>query len=86
MVSGARPLPRDAALSVAAAALKASPGPGDIYNRMVRFVADGRRRAAARHFGSRDAAALRAARRQPVALGGDEGYASIFAFGHSLRG
>ena len=59
---------------------------GDIYNKMVRFAADSRRRAAARHFGSRDDAALRAARTRLVALGGNEGYATFFAFGHSLRG
>ncbi|HEV2875458.1 MAG TPA: hypothetical protein VGW14_09940 [Thermoleophilaceae bacterium] len=59
---------------------------GDIYNKMVRFVSDGRRKAAARHWGSRHDAALRAARARLVALGGDEGYATFFAFGHSLRG
>ena len=59
---------------------------GDIYNKMVRFVSDSRRKAAARHFGSREDAALRAARTQLVALGGNEGYATFFAFGHSLRG
>jgi hypothetical protein len=58
---------------------------GDIYNKMVRFVADSRRKAAARHWGSRYDAALRAARGQLVALGGNEGYATFFAFGHSLR-
>jgi hypothetical protein len=59
---------------------------GDIYNKMVRFVADSRRKAAARHWGSRYDAALRGARTQLVALGGNEGYATFFAFGHSLRG
>jgi hypothetical protein len=59
---------------------------GDVYNKMVRFVSDSRRKAAARHWGSRQDAALRAARTQLVALGGDEGYATFFAFGHSLRG
>jgi hypothetical protein len=59
---------------------------GDIYNKMVRFVADSRRKAAARHWGSRYDAALRDARTQLVALGGNEGYATFFAFGHSLRG
>ena len=59
---------------------------GDIYNKMVRFVADSRRKAAARHWGSRFDAALDAARAQLVALGGDEGYASYFSWGHSLRG
>jgi hypothetical protein len=59
---------------------------GDIYNRMVRFVADARRKAGARHWGFRYDAALSAARTQLVALGGNDGYATFFAFGHSLRG
>jgi hypothetical protein len=59
---------------------------GDIYNRMARFAPKRRRRAAARHWGARYNAALQAARVQLVALGGDEGYATFFAFGHSLRG
>jgi len=59
---------------------------GDIYNKMVRFVADGRRSAASRHWPSRHDAALKAARTQLVALGGNDGYATFFAFGHSLRG
>lgn len=59
---------------------------GDIYNKMVRFVSDSQRKAAARHWGSRYDAALRAARTQLVALGGNDGYATFFAFGHSLRG
>jgi hypothetical protein len=59
---------------------------GDIYNKMVRFVPDSRRKAAARHWGSRYDAALDAARAQLVALGGDAGYAAYFSFGHSLRG
>jgi hypothetical protein len=59
---------------------------GDIYNEMVRFVTDSRRKAARRHWGSRYDAALQRARTQLVALGGDEGYATFFAFGHSLRG
>ena len=59
---------------------------GDIYSKMVRFVADRRRKAAARHWGSRYDAALRGARSQLVALGGNDGYATFFAFGHSLRG
>jgi hypothetical protein len=58
---------------------------GDIYNKMVRFVADSRRKAAARHWGSRYDAAIQNARNQLVALGGDAGYAAYFAFGHSLR-
>jgi hypothetical protein len=49
-------------------------------------VADSRRKAAARHWGSRYDAALRAARDRLVALGGNEGWATFFAFGHSLRG
>jgi hypothetical protein len=59
---------------------------GDIYNRMVRFVDDTKRKAARRHWGSRYERALDAARAQLVALGGNEGYATFFAFGHSLRG
>lgn len=59
---------------------------GDIYNRMVRFVPNTRRRAATRHWGARYDAALRDARTQLVALSGDAGYATLFAFGHSLRG
>jgi hypothetical protein len=59
---------------------------GDIYNKMVRLVADSRRKAASRHWGSRYDAALSAARAQLVALGGDEGYASYFSWSHSLRG
>jgi hypothetical protein len=59
---------------------------GDIYNRMVRFVEDTKRAAARRHWGSRYDAALRAARDRLIELGGNEGYATFFAFGHSLRG
>jgi hypothetical protein len=59
---------------------------GDIYNRMVRFVDASKSKAARRHWGSRYDAALRAARDRLVALGGNEGYATFFAFGHSLRG
>jgi hypothetical protein len=59
---------------------------GDIYNGMVRFVSDSRRKAARRQWGSRYDAALQRARTQLVALGGDEGYATFFAYGHSLRG
>jgi hypothetical protein len=59
---------------------------GDIYNRMVRFVDATKRRAASAHWGSRYASALEAARMRLVALGGNEGYATFFAFGHSLRG
>ena len=53
---------------------------------MVRFVPDNRRRAAVRHWGSRYDAALRAARTRLAELGGNEGYAAFFFFGHSLRG
>lgn len=59
---------------------------GDIYNRMVRFVEGTKRAAARRHWGSRYDAALRAARDRLIELGGNEGYATFFAFGHSLRG
>jgi hypothetical protein len=59
---------------------------GDIYNRMVRFVEQTKRAAARRHWGSRYDAALRAARDRLVELGGNEGYATFFSFGHSLRG
>jgi hypothetical protein len=59
---------------------------GDIYNRMVRFVEDTKRAAARRHWGSRYDAALKAARDRLIELGGNEGYATFFAFGHSLRG
>jgi hypothetical protein len=59
---------------------------GDIYNKMARFVRDSQRKAASRHWGSRYDAALDAARAQLVALGGDAGYATFFAFGHSLGG
>jgi len=59
---------------------------GDIYNRMVRYVEDAKRAAARRHWGSRYDAALRAARDRLIELGGNEGYATFFAFGHSLRG
>jgi hypothetical protein len=59
---------------------------GDIYNRMVRFVESNKRAAARRHWGARQDAALRAARGRLVELGGNDGYATFFAFGHSLRG
>jgi hypothetical protein len=59
---------------------------GDIYNRMVRFVEATKRAAARRHWGSRYDAALRAARDRLIELGGNEGYATFFSFGHSLRG
>lgn len=53
---------------------------GRLYNTMVRYVADRQRAAARAHWGSRDDAALEAARTQLKALGGDEGYANYFAF------
>jgi hypothetical protein len=59
---------------------------GAIYQRMARFVDDTKRAAARRHWGSRHDAALRAARERLIELGGNEGYATFFAFGHSLRG
>jgi hypothetical protein len=59
---------------------------GDIYHSMVRFVPNRRRRAARRHWGAGYQAALLSARTQLIALGGDPGYATFFAFGHSLRG
>jgi hypothetical protein len=59
---------------------------GDIYHSMVRYVASRRRTAAARHWGAGHQAALLGARTQLIALGGDPGYATFFAFGHSLRG
>lgn len=59
---------------------------GDIYNRMVRFVESTKRTAARRHWGSRNATALRAARDRLIELGANDGYATFFAFGHSLRG
>lgn len=59
---------------------------GAVYNGMVRFVDIKKRRAASAHWGSRYASALEEARAQLVTLGGNEGYATFFAFGHSLRG
>src|SRR5215212_1650395 len=59
---------------------------GDIYNRMVRFVENTKRAAARRHWGAAYDAALRAARERLIELGGNEGHATFFAFGHSLRG
>ena len=47
---------------------------------LVRYVSDRQRAAARAHWGSRDDAALEAARTQLKALGGDEGYANYFAF------
>jgi hypothetical protein len=59
---------------------------GDIYNELVRFVTDIKRKAARKHWGSRYRSALEQARAQLVLLGGNAGYATFFAFGHSLRG
>ncbi|MBA3261216.1 MAG: hypothetical protein H0T69_01825 [Thermoleophilaceae bacterium] len=59
---------------------------GHIYNRMARFVEDTKRTAARKHWGSRYDAALLAARDRLIELGGNEGYATLFSFGHSLRG
>lgn len=59
---------------------------GAIYQRMARFVEKTKRAAARRHWGSRYDAALRAARDRLIELGGNEGYATFFSFGHSLRG
>jgi hypothetical protein len=59
---------------------------GRIHNRLTGFVA-GRQRAAERKHGATGyESALQAARERIVALGGDSGYASYFAFAHSLRG
>lgn len=58
---------------------------GRVYNRMVRFVDTKKRIAGRAHWGSRYSAALESARAQLIALGGNEGYATFFAFGHSLR-
>jgi hypothetical protein len=49
-------------------------------------VAANKRTAARRHWGSRYDAVLTAARDRPIEVGGNEGYATFFAFGHSLRG
>jgi hypothetical protein len=53
---------------------------GKIYNGFVRYVANRQRAAARAHWGSREDGALAAARDQLKALGGDQGYASYFAF------
>jgi hypothetical protein len=53
---------------------------GRIYNGFVRYVANRQRAAASAHWGSREDGALAAARDQLKALGGDQGYASYFAF------
>jgi hypothetical protein len=53
---------------------------GKIYNGFVRYVANRQRAAARAHWGSREDGALAAARDQLKSLGGDQGYASYFAF------
>jgi hypothetical protein len=53
---------------------------GRIYNGFVRYVSTRQRKAASAHWSSRDQAVLDAARAQLTALGGDQGYASYFAF------
>jgi hypothetical protein len=53
---------------------------GKIYNGLVRYVSTRQRAAARAHWGSRYDNAIDAARNQLKALGGDEGYASYFAF------
>jgi hypothetical protein len=53
---------------------------GKIYNDFVRYVSIRQRAAARAHWGSREDNALAAARDQLKALGGDQGYASYFAF------
>ena len=59
---------------------------GRIHNLFTGFVAGRQRAAERRHGGTGYASALQAARERIVALGGDSGYASYFAFAHSLRG
>jgi hypothetical protein len=58
---------------------------GAIYQRMARFVEQTKRAAVRRHWGSRYDAALRAARDRLIELGANDGYATFFSFGHSLR-
>jgi hypothetical protein len=53
---------------------------GKIYNDFLRYVSRRQQAAARTHWGSRYDSALTAARDQLKALGGDEGYASYFAF------
>ena len=53
---------------------------GKIYNDFIRYVSNRQRAAARAHWGSREDAALEAARNQLKAVGGDEGYANYFAF------
>jgi hypothetical protein len=59
---------------------------GRIHNLFTGFVAGRQRAAERRHGGTGYESALQAARERIVALGGDSGYASYFAFAHSLRG
>jgi hypothetical protein len=59
---------------------------GRIHNLFTGFVAGHQRAAERRHGGTGYESALQAARERIVALGGDSGYASYFAFAHSLRG
>jgi len=53
---------------------------GKIYNGLVRYVSNRQHKAARAHWGSRDQAAVDAARDQLKALGGNEGYANYFPF------
>jgi hypothetical protein len=53
---------------------------GKIYGGFVRYVSTRQRAAARAHWGSREDNAIAAARDQLKALGGDQGYASYFAF------
>jgi hypothetical protein len=53
---------------------------GKIYGGFVRYVSNRQRAAARAHWGSREDAAIDAARNQLKALGGDQGYANYFAF------
>ena len=53
---------------------------GKIYNDFVRYVPKRQAAAARAHWGSRRQSALDAAKAQLIALGGDPGYASYFAF------
>lgn len=59
---------------------------GAIYNRMVKLVADTQRKAGRRHWSSSRASALEAAAARLLELGGNSGMATMFEFGHSLRG
>jgi hypothetical protein len=59
---------------------------GRVYNIFVRYVPKRQRVATRAHWGSQYDSTLLAARDELKALGGDEGYASYFAFAHSLRG